>query len=96
MDNPIMPVIVLSVTISSMLGVYDIYFNDSFWIQYLKNINRFLITVPGYFLIFVFYVYYKKNLPTRQELNGTKGMWTGVIICILSVLLFLAVSIIKK
>lgn len=93
MNYAIMPVIVLSLTITSFLASYDIVFNESGWINSLKSIHRLMVTVPTYLLILTLYIYYKFNLPKSLELANRDGMWNGIIICVISVIAFLTSSI---
>lgn len=93
MNYAIMPVIVLSVTITSILASIDIVFNKSEWINSLKSIHSLMITAPTYLLILILYIYYRFNLPNASDLSNKNGMWIGIIACILSVLAFLISSI---
>jgi len=92
MNYAIMPVIVLSVTITNFLASYDIVFNESSWINWLKSSHRLMVAAPTYSLILILYLYYKISLPKNLELKNRDGIW--IIICIVSVITFLIVSIV--
>ncbi len=96
MNYSIMPVIVVSISITSVLAGLDMLLNSGRVLYSLKEIHRLMVTLPSYFLIFLIFLYYRRNLPSDQELRRTKGMWSGVLICILSVVFALIVSIMKN
>lgn len=93
MDSPIMPAIVFSLTLTSVAGSMDIVFNNRDIINRLEDIHRLMIGLPNVVIMLVVYFWYRLNLPTKKELNINNGMWFGVILCILSVLCFLATSV---
>lgn len=93
MDSFVMPVIVFTLTLTSLLGSIDMIFNDSYCIEWLKSIHDTMVVVPGLFLIFVFSLWYRQYLPSNRELSNISGMWPALLGSLASVLLFLFASI---
>lgn len=93
-DAPIMPCIIAGVTLSCFLGMIDLVFNHGGYITELKEFHRFAVTIPGYFFIFILYIYYRGRLPDQKELSKGEGKWLGVILSILSIVGLTVVSIV--
>jgi len=93
MNYAIMPVIVLSLTIISFMASVDILFNESAWIKSLKSIHRLAVVIPLYLVITLLYLFYRRKIPTDLELKDKRRMWNGIVVCVISVLLFLISSI---
>lgn len=92
-DGPVMPCIVAGVTLWSLLSAIDLIYNQGHCMNSIKDLHEFAVVLPPYVLILIFYFFYKNRLPSKEELNRKNGMWLGVILSVISIIMFLLVSI---
>ena len=92
-SSAIMPAIIFGLSFSCLIGSYDILFNNRSGINWLIDMHRLAVTVPGYLIIFFIYLWYRTHLPSRTELLNKKGMWSSILLSLIPVLICLLLSI---
>lgn len=74
--------------------VVDLLFNSGRLFLYLKDVHEWFVAFPGYVILILVYFYYRySSFASEQELSSKSGMWQGVVIMILSIVVAVIVSI---
>lgn len=92
MDSPIMPSLVFSLTLTCILGILELLIFHGKYTTDVFLVNKYILLFPLFIILFFIFFWYKKRLPTKQELESENERYIGVSICFLLLILFLIVT----
>lgn len=93
-DHAIMPCIVASLTFNMLIYTLDIIFLKGNFYSALEQFGGYAVTLPYFSVILLLYLWYRKNLPNKNEIKRFQlGMWGGIVSCIASMVLALLASV---
>lgn len=94
LHHTIMPCIVASLTINMLFYTVDAIFLNGYFYLALEQLGRYSITFPYLSTTLFLYLWYRKNLPSINEIKRFQlGMWGGVFACIVSMVIAILASV---